>query len=59
MYQQRTNMYEGLFNVQIKTGYWRDCRWEDNVEMDFQEVDLGAMDWIAMAQDRESWRALP
>jgi hypothetical protein len=27
-------------------------RWEDNVEMDLQEVECGDMDWIQLAQDR-------
>jgi hypothetical protein len=31
-------------------------KWEDNIKMDFQEV--GGMDWIDVAQDRERWRAL-
>ena len=34
------------------------CRWEDNIQMDLQEVGCGGMDWIELAQDRESWRAL-
>jgi len=33
-------------------------RWEDNIKMDIQEVRCGGMDWIELAQDRESWRAL-
>ena len=33
-------------------------RWEDNIKMDIQEVGYGGMDWIELAQDRESWRAL-
>jgi hypothetical protein len=32
-------------------------RWEDNIEMDLQEVRWG-MDWIELAQDRDRWRAL-
>jgi len=29
-------------------------RWEDNIEMDFQEED-GGMEWIDLAQDRDTW----
>jgi hypothetical protein len=32
--------------------------WEDNIKMDLQEVRYGGMDWIEMAQDRDSWWAL-
>jgi hypothetical protein len=32
-------------------------RWEDNIRLDLQEVGCGVMDWIVMAQDRDSWRA--
>ena len=34
------------------------CRWVDNIRMDLQEVRCGYMDWIGLAQDRESWRTL-
>jgi hypothetical protein len=33
-------------------------RWEDNVMMDLQEVGCGCDEWIALAQDRDRWRAL-
>ena len=33
-------------------------RWEDNIKMDLQEVECGGMEWIELAQDRESWQAL-
>ena len=33
-------------------------RLEDNIKMDLQEVGCGVMDWIDVAQDRDTWRAL-
>ena len=33
-------------------------RWEDNIEMDLQEVGRGCGDWMELAQDRDRWRAL-
>jgi len=34
------------------------CRWEDNINMDHQEVGGGCVDWIELAQDRDRWRAI-
>jgi len=33
-------------------------RWVDNIRMDLQKVGCGYMDWIGLAQDRDSWRTL-
>jgi hypothetical protein len=33
-------------------------KWEDNIEMDLQEVGSGGRDWIELAQDTEGWQAL-
>jgi hypothetical protein len=32
--------------------------WEDNINMHLPEVGWGGMDWIAVAQDRDSWQSL-
>jgi hypothetical protein len=33
-------------------------RWEDNIQMDVEEVGEGRGDWMELAQDRDRWRAL-
>jgi len=33
-------------------------RWVDNNRMDLQEVGCGYMEWIGLAQDRDTWRTL-
>jgi hypothetical protein len=32
-------------------------RWEDGIIMDLRETDLGGVDWIQLAQDRDRWWA--
>jgi len=33
-------------------------RWEDNINMDLQELGCGGMDWIELAQDKDRCWAL-
>jgi len=33
-------------------------RWEVNIKIYFQELGCGGVDWIELAQDRDSWWAL-
>ena len=33
-------------------------RWVDNIRVDLQEVGCGYVDWIGLAQDRDTWRTL-
>jgi hypothetical protein len=33
-------------------------RWDDNDEMNFQQVEWRNMDWIDLAQKSDRWRAL-
>jgi hypothetical protein len=33
-------------------------RWIDNIKMDFLEIGMNVVDWIALAQNRYRWRAL-
>jgi hypothetical protein len=30
------------------------CRWEDNITMDLREIEWKVVDWMHLAQDRES-----
>jgi hypothetical protein len=31
-------------------------RWGDNIKINIQEVEFEDMNWIELAQDRDSWR---
>ena len=33
-------------------------RWEDNIKTNLQELGLGCMDWLDLAQDKDRWRAV-
>jgi hypothetical protein len=33
-------------------------RWKDNIKMNFREIWFLDVDWIHLAQDSDSWRAL-
>jgi 3-oxoacyl-ACP reductase-like protein len=33
-------------------------RWDVNIRMDLQEVGCVGMDWIGLAQARDSWRVI-
>ena len=33
-------------------------RWEDNIRMDLEDIDINAGNWVDLAQDRDNWRAL-
>ena len=33
-------------------------RWENNIRIDLEEIDINACNWVDSAQDRNYWRAL-
>jgi hypothetical protein len=33
-------------------------KWEDGIKIDFKEVDSGGVEWIHLAQDRDSCRGV-
>ena len=33
-------------------------KWVDNIRLDLQEMGCGCMDWIGLAQGRDSWQTL-
>ena len=33
-------------------------RWEDNIRMDLEQIDINTGNWVDLAQDRDYWRAL-
>ena len=63
-YVTRTGKRRGVYRVLVVRPEGKrllrrpNLRWEDNIEMDLQEVGCGGMDWIELAQDTDRWRAL-
>jgi hypothetical protein len=33
-------------------------KWEDNIKLDLENIGWDVMGWIALAQDRDQWRAV-
>ena len=50
---------EILYNIIIDTLLGKPKRrWEGNINLDRHKVGFGDMDWIGLAQDKDSWRTL-
>ena len=57
---ERRGMYRVLVGKpEGKRQFWRPRhRWEDNINMNLQEVGCGGMNWIELAKDRDRWREI-
>ena len=57
--QQFINAYRALVGKpEVKRSLGRPRhRWEDNISMDLKEVGCIPGDWLALAEDRDQWRA--
>ena len=55
-----SGVYRGLVGrPEGKRQLWRfRHRWVDNIKVELQELGCGCMDWMELAQDRNSWPAL-
>ena len=53
----RMGILKGKLEGKRQVGRFR-RRWEANIKMELQEVGCAYMDWIGLAQDRDSWRTL-
>ena len=59
-YAERRSVYRVLVGKsEGKRPLWRPRHiWEDNIEIDLQEVGCWGTGWIKLAQDRDRWQAL-
>jgi hypothetical protein len=57
---ERRSVYRGLVRKPEGKGPLggQRRRWEDNMKMDIQEMRWRDIDWIELAQGRDSWRVL-
>jgi hypothetical protein len=56
---EKRNAYRILGKPEVKRPLRRPRRkWVDNIKMDLSEIRWDGMDWIALAQGRDQWRAL-
>ena len=52
-------MYTGFWWGNLKRPLRRPRRrWEDNINTDLQDLEWRDVEWIDLAQDRNSWRVL-
>jgi hypothetical protein len=53
----------GAYRILVKkTGgkeiTWKTYIWEDNIKMTHEEIGRRGRDWIDLAQDKDTWRAV-
>jgi hypothetical protein len=60
MYGERRGLYRGLvWKCEEKRPLGKSRRrLEDYIKLDLQEVGCGGIDWIDLAQNTDTWRAL-
>ena len=57
---EERGVYRVLVGNRRERDHWGDLGVDggDNIGIDLQEVECGYMDWIGLAQDRDTWRTL-
>ena len=51
-------MAQNMLSFDIVRSVYHFVIYMDNIEMDLEEVGRGCGDWMELAKDRDSWRAL-